>query len=340
MEVVIRSVDEALLEKARAGLRPEKVTVRGKTKVFQAIRYKGKGAANERRVQAIKDWADSEPKHRVKPTEAKEGHKLPDGTNVRIYDTGAGKEADRYTAVLDSPEWNESTNPGMKEMLGFSGDPTHPQGFSQFGEGKEGSHLGKRIPFSSLPKDLQDHVVQRTQPESEDVVKKSGVKGRSGRKPGGGAKHWNDMRQLSIPEQHQLRIVTDNLRNPLKGKFLGGPTGDEAKEIYHKLTGRAWAEKSILSLDEAYEDLQKGRPEKVIRGKVEGMEKGIIFTLDQAYEDLQKEEKGLQKSKGPWKRGKKKSTAGSTIRGHFKRGAPADLKLKTSFLKRRAKRYS
>lgn len=51
-------------------------------------------------------------------------------------------------------------------------------------------------------------------------------------------------RTLSVPEQHQLRIVTDNLRNPMKGKFLGGPTGDEAKEIYHRLTGKEWMEKS------------------------------------------------------------------------------------------------
>jgi hypothetical protein len=49
-------------------------------------------------------------------------------------------------------------------------------------------------------------------------------------------------RVLSVPEQHQLRIVIDNLRNPLKGQFLGGPVGNEAKEIYQRLTGRSWIE--------------------------------------------------------------------------------------------------
>ncbi len=29
---------------------------------------------------------------------------------------------------------------------------------------------------------------------------------------------------LTIPEKHQLRIAKDTIKNPLKGKFLGGPT--------------------------------------------------------------------------------------------------------------------
>ncbi len=99
--------------------------------------------------------------------EPKSGFKLSDGTNVRIYDLGENGPADRYVAVLDSQDWRESTNPGYMSMLSFSGNPTHPQGVSQFGEGKEGAHLGKRIQFSSLPKDLQDHVIQRVTVEAE-----------------------------------------------------------------------------------------------------------------------------------------------------------------------------
>jgi hypothetical protein len=34
----------------------------------------------------------------------------------------------------------------------------------------------------------------------------------------------------SIPERHQLKILIDTIKNPLKGKFLGGPTAEEAEE--------------------------------------------------------------------------------------------------------------
>ena len=37
--------------------------------------------------------------------------------------------------------------------------------------------------------------------------------------------------ELSIFDKHQLKILLDTIRNPLKGKFLGGPTVFEAKNI-------------------------------------------------------------------------------------------------------------
>jgi uncharacterized protein YjbI with pentapeptide repeats len=38
-------------------------------------------------------------------------------------------------------------------------------------------------------------------------------------------------RKLTVPDQHQLKILIDNVKNPLKGKFLGGPSAEEAEEI-------------------------------------------------------------------------------------------------------------
>ena len=35
----------------------------------------------------------------------------------------------------------------------------------------------------------------------------------------------------SAPDQHQLKILKDTVKNPLKGKFLGGPTAEEAEKI-------------------------------------------------------------------------------------------------------------
>ena len=33
------------------------------------------------------------------------------------------------------------------------------------------------------------------------------------------------------PDQHQLRILKDTVRNPLKGAFLGGPSAAEAEAV-------------------------------------------------------------------------------------------------------------
>jgi hypothetical protein len=38
-------------------------------------------------------------------------------------------------------------------------------------------------------------------------------------------------RALTPADRHQLAILKDTLRNPLKGKFLGGPSAEEAEEI-------------------------------------------------------------------------------------------------------------
>lgn len=45
-------------------------------------------------------------------------------------------------------------------------------------------------------------------------------------------------RELSIPDQHLLRIARDNWKNPAKARFLGGPTPEESREIITRLTGR------------------------------------------------------------------------------------------------------
>jgi hypothetical protein len=80
---------------------------------------------------------------------------------ITVYDNG-GKTFDRYTIVLHGKEWVERG--GLTTMLGLSHNPTHPQGFSQFTSGTPGAHLGKKITFSRLPKNIQDHVRARLEP--------------------------------------------------------------------------------------------------------------------------------------------------------------------------------
>ena len=77
---------------------------------------------------------------------------------ITVYDSGPDEGADRYTVVMHGEDWEASANPGFLPMLGFSGFPEHPQGFSQWTEGQEGPHLGKRIKFSDLSPDLQQHL--------------------------------------------------------------------------------------------------------------------------------------------------------------------------------------
>lgn len=87
-------------------------------------------------------------------------HRTPDGTYITVYLSSANV-ADCWTAVLNSEAWEESVNPGMKAMIGMSDNPTNPQGFSQFGEGREGPHLGKKMPWLKVPENIRNHILSR-----------------------------------------------------------------------------------------------------------------------------------------------------------------------------------
>lgn len=50
-------------------------------------------------------------------------------------------------------------------------------------------------------------------------------------------KKSSSTKKLSMPDEHQHRILKDTIRNPLKGKFLGGPSSEEAEEILRKKFG-------------------------------------------------------------------------------------------------------
>lgn len=76
-----------------------------------------------------------------------------------VYDNG-GKTADRWTVVSKSDLKNKQPN-GMVDMLSLSENPNSPQGVSMWGEGQAGDHLGKKVKFSSLPKEVQKHITMR-----------------------------------------------------------------------------------------------------------------------------------------------------------------------------------
>lgn len=147
-----------------------------------------------------------------------------------------GAYKDKYGYFFTHPSWG---NMG----LATNDSPDHPQGVSQFSEYKEGPHLGKKIKFSDVPEHIQQHVIKRHTEKSisegdlekvekstkiEEVEKglifsidqayeeleKSKCPWKRGKK-----------RELSVPEQHQLRI------------------------------GKQWAEKGLT--DEQYDAIEK-----------------------------------------------------------------------------------
>ena len=81
------------------------------------------------------------------------GNEIVSGHRIRCYDNG--KTADHFTVVY--MDWREGE---YFQTVGMSSLPFHPQGVGQHCEAKIGKHLGKRIPFASLPEDCQKLVLQ------------------------------------------------------------------------------------------------------------------------------------------------------------------------------------
>jgi len=45
------------------------------------------------------------------------------------------------------------------------------------------------------------------------------------------------VKNLSVPDKHQLRVLKDTVKNPLKGVFLGGPSAEESEKILREKFG-------------------------------------------------------------------------------------------------------
>lgn len=78
---------------------------------------------------------------------------------IKCYDND-GKTFDRYTVLYlctrsDYPTYGQYTY----DCLCMSEHPTHPQGFGQHVEAKNGKHLGTKIKFENLPVDCQNLVL-------------------------------------------------------------------------------------------------------------------------------------------------------------------------------------
>lgn len=77
------------------------------------------------------------------------------GTVLRVYDNG-GKTADRYTVI--PPRWaheHKSTGANTWAAIGANHWPFAPQGIGCTTLAVPGPHLGRRIKWDELPKDVQ-----------------------------------------------------------------------------------------------------------------------------------------------------------------------------------------
>lgn len=80
---------------------------------------------------------------------------------LACYDNG-GKTCDRYTVQFGGTLWE----PGLGRnvfYLGMSNSPTHPQGFSQWGEmpATNRTGFGKKVRWLDLPDHIRKHVMAR-----------------------------------------------------------------------------------------------------------------------------------------------------------------------------------
>lgn len=86
---------------------------------------------------------------------------------LRCFDNG-GRTFDRYTILPPrwaGADWRERD--GTWIAFGASEDPTHPQGFGQQTSATPGRHLGRRVPFDSLPLDVRRCAARMFAPRPE-----------------------------------------------------------------------------------------------------------------------------------------------------------------------------
>lgn len=86
-------------------------------------------------------------------------HRLSDGTTVTVYESRERGVGDPYSAVLGGKNWPKERS-GDAQMLAMSRRPDQG-GISQFTSGQVGSHLGKKLAWSSVPQIIQEHIIAR-----------------------------------------------------------------------------------------------------------------------------------------------------------------------------------
>jgi hypothetical protein len=82
---------------------------------------------------------------------------------LAVYDHG-DDVTDRYTVVLNWPEYGTGSEETEYMALGLSDHPDSPNmGVSQWSTAVLGPHLGKEIALDDLPENVKRHALERIQ---------------------------------------------------------------------------------------------------------------------------------------------------------------------------------
>ena len=82
---------------------------------------------------------------------------------VRSVFDNKGKTCDRYTVTFTGTLWFAGLGRNV-QYLGMSDNPTHPQGFSQWGECPASySPSRQKIRWLDLPEHIRKHVIARVE---------------------------------------------------------------------------------------------------------------------------------------------------------------------------------
>lgn len=80
---------------------------------------------------------------------------------LACYDNKGGT-VDRYTVMFGGSMWNEGMGRKVHYLV-MSDAPTHPQGFSQWGESDASyrPHSREKVRWLDLPENIRKHVIAR-----------------------------------------------------------------------------------------------------------------------------------------------------------------------------------
>lgn len=86
---------------------------------------------------------------------------------LSAHDNG-GKTFDRYTVYFGGPFYEPRMGRRV-QFIGMSASPTHPQGFSQWGEAPSYRRdvSGRKIRWLDLPEHIRRHVIARAEDPAE-----------------------------------------------------------------------------------------------------------------------------------------------------------------------------
>jgi hypothetical protein len=125
---------------------------------------------------------------------------LSDGTRVVVYHKPG--TLDEYTIVPHGADWDQSARGGMRQMLGCSATG---RGFSQWTEGQEGRHLGRKVTWSEVPAELRAHIESRVAGEQTPNPQDSSSYGAGARLRPGYAFEGPD-----VPNRELIEIPNDD----------------------------------------------------------------------------------------------------------------------------------